>query len=460
MHVLLVDDDAEYRATIARRLQRRGLSIQEAENLQSAMTVARIEQFDAAVVDLEMPDGSGVTLLHQLKEEDPALEVLILTGHGSIETAVEAMRQGAYDYLTKPCRFEELETRLAKAIDRGRLSRENQRLKSLVENASTTVEMIGQSPGIQEVLAFLRRVASADHPVIIYGETGTGKELAARAVHRFSPRAERPLVAINCAAIPETLLESELFGHERGAFTGADKAKMGLFEAANTGTLFIDELGELAMGLQAKLLRALESRRIRRVGAIKETPVDVRIVAATNRDLLQEVAAGRFREDLYYRLNVLAVRLPPLRERCDDIPLLVEHFLRRPPVRDWSISPAALESLMAYPWPGNIRELANVIERAKILADNSVITSAQLPENIIKPAQKNFGFKHDTKTIAPKPDQLVAIERDHVLAVLQREGGNKSRTAAALGLTRRSLYRLLEKYELTPDASSGANPDW
>jgi transcriptional regulator with PAS, ATPase and Fis domain len=278
-------------------------------------------------------------------------------------------------------------------------------------------------------------------------------------VHRFSARAERPLVAINCAAIPETLLESELFGHERGAFTGADKAKMGLFEAANTGTLFIDELGELALGLQAKLLRALESRRIRRVGAIKETPVDVRIVAATNRDLVQEVAAGRFREDLYYRLNVLAVQLPPLRERRDDIPLLVEHFLQRPPHREWTIAPAALEKLVAYRWPGNIRELANVIERAKILADDPVITLAQLPENIVQPAQPGAGFQRAAKAIAPKPDQLVTMERDHLLAVLQREGGNKSRTAEALGLTRRSLYRLLEKYGLTPDAPSESSAE-
>jgi DNA-binding NtrC family response regulator len=459
VHLLLVDDDAEYRATISRRLQRRGHTVQEAENLQSAMSVARTEQFDAAVVDLEMPDGSGVTLLHQLKEEDPALEVLILTGHGSIETAVEAMRQGAYDYLTKPCRFEELETRLAKAIDRGRLSRENQRLKSLVENVTATADMVGQSTAMQDVLTFLRRIAGADHPVVIYGESGTGKELAAQAVHRFSPRAERPLVAINCAAIPEALLESELFGHERGAFTGADKAKMGLFEAASTGTLFIDELGELALGLQAKLLRALETHRIRRVGAIKETPVDVRIVAATNRDLSKEVAAGRFREDLYYRLNVLAVQLPPLRDRRDDIPLLVEHFLRRPPIREWSISSAALEKLVAYPWPGNIRELANVIERAKILADNPVITAAQLPENIVRPVPPVASLQLKPVATAPKPDQLVTIEREHVLAVLQREGGNKSRTATALGLTRRSLYRLLEKYGLTPDGPSDANAD-
>ncbi len=459
MHLLLVDDDAEYRATIARRLQRRGHTVQEAESLQSAMAVARAEQFDAAVVDLEMPDGSGVTLLHQLKEEDSALEVLILTGHGSIETAVEAMRQGAYDYLTKPCRFEELETRLAKAIDRGRLSRENQRLKSLVENATATTDMVGRSPAILDVLAFLRRIAVTDHPVIVYGESGTGKELAAQALHHFSPRAERPLVAINCAAIPEALLESELFGHERGAFTGADKAKMGLFEAASTGTLFIDELGELAPGLQAKLLRALETHRIRRVGAIKETPIDVRIVAATNCDLVQAVAAGRFREDLYYRLNVLSVQLPPLRERRDDIPLLVEHFLKRPPLRGWTIVPAALEKLVAYPWPGNIRELANVIERAKILADDLMITPSQLPDNIVRPAPPSRVANPAFVTKATTPDKLVAIERDHVLAVLQREGGNKSRTATALGLTRRSLYRLLEKYGLTPDGPPDANAD-
>ncbi|OYW13292.1 MAG: hypothetical protein B7Z55_17100, partial [Planctomycetales bacterium 12-60-4] len=244
--------------------------------------------------------------------------------------------------------------------------------------------------------------------------------------------------------------ESELFGHERGAFTGADKAKMGLFEAANAGTLFIDELGELAVGLQAKLLRALENRRIRRVGAIKEMPVDVRIVAATNRDLAADVAAGRFREDLYYRLNVLSVRLPPLRERRDDIPLLVEHFLRRPPLREWSVAQDALEKLVVYAWPGNIRELANVVERAKILANCLVITTSELPVGITHPA---------TALARPAPQsaaksrnfELATLERQHVLAVLEQEGGNKSRAATALGITRRSLYRLLEKYGLVEE---------
>lgn len=451
MYLLLVDDDAAYRATIARRLHRRGHAVKEADSVQSGFAAARTEQFDAAVVDLELPDGTGVSLLHQLKQEDPALEVLILTGHGSIETAVEAMRQGAYDYITKPCQFEELETRLVKAVERGRLNRENQRLKSVMESTAPPSEIIGRSQAIQDVIVFLRRVAAANHPVLISGETGTGKELAARAVHQLSPRSSNPLVAINCAALPETLLESELFGHERGAFTGADKPKMGLFEAASTGTLFIDEVGELALGLQAKLLRALESRRIRRVGAIKETPVDVRIVAATNRDLSHEVSAGRFREDLYYRLNVLTVQLPPLRDRREDIPLLIEHLLKRPPLRDWSVSAEALQHLVAYAWPGNIRELANVVERAKILADSLVITPKLLPENMTRPAPSAPARKLE-KEEASAPDELAEIEREHVLAVLKRERGNKSRAAAALGLTRRSLYRLLEKYGIKAEA--------
>jgi transcriptional regulator with PAS, ATPase and Fis domain len=290
---------------------------------------------------------------------------------------------------------------------------------------------------MQEVFRLIERAGPSDKAILIQGESGTGKELVARALHRCSLRADKPLVVINCAALPESLLESELFGHERGAFTGAVAAKPGLFEVADGGTLFIDEIGELPGSLQAKLLRVLEDGSLRRIGSVKERRVDVRLLAATNRNMAEEVKAGRFREDLYYRINVMSLELPPLRERREDIPLLVEHFLGA----DWQIEPEALQCLLGYDWPGNVRQLINALERAKILADDHIIRARDLPRDV-----QSVLHSSTTQDVLAETDNLAAIQRAKILEVLQREGGNKSRAARALGIDRRKLYRLVEKY--------------
>ncbi|MEM6799672.1 MAG: sigma 54-interacting transcriptional regulator [Planctomycetota bacterium] len=317
-----------------------------------------------------------------------------------------------------------------------RLTKENRQLKAALELQAPPSEMIGESPPMRAVYRLIDRAGPTDKPILVQGETGVGKELVARALHRASDRSEKPLVAINCAALPETLLESELFGHEKGAFTGAVVAKPGLFEVADGGTLFIDEIGELAGGLQAKLLRALEDGVFRRVGSVKEAKVSVRVLAATNRDLAKEVEAGRFREDLYYRINVICINLPPLRDRAGDMPLLLEHFAGP----EWTWEPELIATLEAYGWPGNIRQLQNALERAKILADDDVLRAANLPPEIVRVSAEtaSTGKRHS--------DDLESINRDHIAETLQRMNGNKSRAARALGVSRRAIYRLLEKY--------------
>ncbi len=389
---------------------------------------------------MKMPGLSGLELLEKLKASQAECEVILLTGQGTIETAVKAMKVGASDYLLKPCPLAELEVAIEKAIDRRLLSKENSQLKGMLARVRPSGEMIGQSAGLEEVRRLIQRAGPTDKAILIQGESGTGKELVARELHRQSLRCDRPMVVINCAALSETLLESELFGHEKGAFTGAIATKPGLFELADGGTLFIDEIGEMPGLLQAKLLRVLEDGSMRRVGSLKERRVDVRLLAATNRDMRREVAEGRFREDLYYRINVMSLYLPPLRERADDIPLLVTKFLGE----NWRLDPAAMRSLAEYAWPGNIRQLANTIDRAKILADDGLIRLQDLPREL-----------RDAEPVASpaaRPDHsaatLASIEKSHVAEVLERERGNKARTAKALGLSRRSLYRLLDKHGL------------
>ncbi len=454
VNLLLVDDDSDFRGTVARRFVRRGFSVQEAADGDEAMSLAERRQFDVAVLDMVMPGISGLQLLEKLKVSQPECEVVLLTGQGTIEAAVQAMKAGAYDFLTKPFPLAELELLIDKAYDHGQLRKENNQLKELIHRASAAPEMIGQSPAMQEVFRLIGRAGPTDKAILIQGESGTGKELVAKALHRNSQRANKPLVVINCAALPETLLESELFGHERGAFTGAVAAKQGLFEVADGGTLFIDEIGELAGSLQAKLLRVLEDGSMRRIGSIKERRVDVRLLAATNRDMAQEVAASRFREDLYYRINVMSLNLPPLRQRAGDVPLLVKHFLGS----KWSISDAALRALEAYSWPGNVRQLINALERAKIMAEDSTIQCEDLPPEIAGRASELSTAASNgatSSTAAHDGDQLADIQRAHVLEILQRERGNKARTARALGVNRRSLYRLLDKYGIRLAESAG-----
>ncbi len=439
LDLLIVEDDEGFRDTAARWMTRKGHRVEQAANGQEALYHCDRRHFEVAIVDMNMPGISGLEFLQRLREQHVDTEVIILTGQATVETAVEAMKLGACDYLTKPCPLAELERRCLMAAERSRLSKENRQWRQLLERSRPPTNIVGTSEAMRAVLRLIERVAPTDKAVLIQGESGTGKELVARAIQERSARADRPFVTVNCAALPETLVESELFGHEKGAFTGATARKDGLFEVADGGTLFVDEIGELPLALQPKLLRVLEDGSLRRIGSHQERRVNVRVIAATNRDLQQEVAEGRFREDLYYRINVMSITLPPLRERREDLPLLLEHFLEQ----GWQIDPEARAALLNYDWPGNIRQLINALDRAMILADDRTIRLADLPREIVPGG--------GTTRRLPPPEHngdmdLAAVERAHIIAVLQREHGNKARAAKALRIHRRKLYRLIERY--------------
>lgn len=438
LDLLIVEDDEGFRDTAVRWMTRKGHRVEQAANGQEALRHCDRRHFEVAIVDMNMPGISGLEFLQRLREQNVDTEVIILTGQGTIETAVEAMKLGARDYLTKPCPLPELERRCLMAAERSRLSKENRQLRQLLERSRPSTEIVGASEAMREVLRLIERVAPSDKAVLIQGESGTGKELVARAIQERSARADRPFVTVNCAALPETLVESELFGHEKGAFTGATNRKDGLFEVADGGTLFVDEIGELPPALQPKLLRVLEDGSLRRVGSHQERRVNVRVIAATNRNLQQEVAEGRFREDLYYRINVMSITLPPLRQRREDIPLLLDHFLEA----GWQIDPEARAALLNYDWPGNVRQLINALDRAMILADDRTIRLDDLPREIV-PSES---LTHRLPPPHNGDADLAAVERAHIIAVLQREHGNKARAAKALRIHRRKLYRLIERY--------------
>jgi len=405
--------------------------------------------FDVVVLDLVMPGYSGLDVLKELQARNAECEVVVLTGEATVEAAVDAMKLGAREFLTKPIKLKELDRLVRKAYESGQLRKENRQLKAVLRRQQSPPAIIGQSPAMQEVFRLIDRVGATDKPILIQGESGTGKELVARALHEASPLADKPLVTINCAALPETLLESELFGHEKGAFTGAIGVKQGLFEVADGGTLFIDEIGELALDLQVKLLRVLEDGSLRRIGSVKERRVRVRLIAATNRDLQQEVEGNRFREDLFYRVNVLTIYLPPLRNREGDLELLVETFAGP----DWHVDADVVPVLARYTWPGNIRQLQNAIDRAKILADDDHIRVENLPPEIIESV-------HLRPVVNATGDvDLDTLTRHHIMETYQRHGGNKARTARALGIGRRTLYRLLDKYSIDdhPGGTAHAN---
>jgi len=443
--LLIVDDDPDFRSTVARRFMRRGYRVCEAADGEEALGLVERHQFDVAIVDMVMPGISGLELLEQLRSQAPDCETLMLTGQGTIETAVEAMKLGEYDYLSKPFPLAELELLKQKAYERRRLGKENRQLKAVLKREEAQVEMIGESPAMKEVFRLIERAGPTDKAILIQGESGTGKELVARALHRVSARSDKPLVVINCAALPEALLESELFGHEKGAFTGAVNAKQGLFEVADGGTLLIDEIGELAGQLQAKLLRVLEDGSLRHIGSVKEQRVNVRLLAASNRNMAEEVRAGRFREDLYYRINVMSLEVPPLRDRNGDVRLLVERFLGP----GWTMDDDAMRLLEKYDWPGNVRQLNNAIERAKIMADDQTVRSHDLPSEVTGKIPIG-GHANEIDS-----DELAAIERAHIVEVLSREGGNKASAARVLGVNRRSVYRLLDKFEIRPEELVG-----
>lgn len=457
MNVLLVEDEAEFRQLAAQWLTRKGHSVGEAGNGQEALKEIERRHFDVVVCDMNMPGISGLEVLERMKGLGSEAEVIILTGQATVENAVEAMKLGALDYLAKPFPLAELERRCRLACERGRLQRENRNLKVLIQREQRPAKIIGESAAMRSVFRLIERVGKSNKAVLIQGESGTGKELVARALQAASPRADKPFVTINCAALPESLVESELFGHEKGAFTGAVAAKTGLFEVADGGTLFIDEIGELPIALQPKLLRVLEDGSLRRVGSHQERKVDVRIIAATNRNMEQEVQAGRFREDLYYRINVFSLVLPPLRERKGDLALLVQSFLGE----EWEVDPEAMAAMESYQWPGNIRQLINALERAKILSDSNVIELDDLPREVALPTvlavAGGTAAGAQIDGVVPQPaivvdaDTLEAKERQHILDILKRERGNKAKAARILGIHRRKLYRLLERFDIDPE---------
>jgi DNA-binding NtrC family response regulator len=450
IRLLVVDDDEALLEMMQQRFERTGMKVFATTTGSEALNLAAHERIDIALLDINLPDANGLELLTKLKEQHPDIEVIMLTAHAGVDSALTAMRSGAYDYLTKPFHFTELEVHIEKAHEKVKLARRERQWVEHIGFESPRYKMVGSSAPHRRVMQMIEKVAPSDTTVLIRGASGTGKELVARALHYNSPRRNRPLVTVNCAALQETLLESELFGHEKGAFTGAVQTKPGLVEVAEGGTLFIDEIAEMGPGLQAKLLRVVENGAYRRVGSTREASADVRIVAATNKNLEEEQKNNRFREDLYYRLNVVTIMLPALKERREDIRELVAHLLHTRQIgpTPFTMTSEAMDALTQYDWPGNIRELANVLERAQILAEEHEITLDDLPENIVEAraaTQSADGGPSDD------PHFLREVERRHVLAMLRREKGNKVRAAKALGISRRALYRLIAKYRFSDE---------
>jgi two-component system response regulator AtoC len=443
--VLVVDDDDAMREMLVGLLEAEGLATHTAATADEALERVAEHEVDLILSDVRMPGRTGVELVGELRNTRPGTPVILMTAFGSIDSAVEAMRAGAFDYITKPFNRETVLLAIERALQVRELEEENRRLRLAVDHASSFGELIGASPAMREIFALVRRIARSRSSVLITGESGTGKEVVARTIHYTGPRADRPFVPVNCTAIPEGLLESELFGHVRGAFTGAHTSKRGLFEEAGGGTLFLDEIGDMGALLQGKLLRALQEREIRPVGSTQSRNIDVRIIAASNKDLQKEIGEGRFRLDLYYRLNVIPVRIPPLRERREDVPLLANHFLgRHAGDRRRSFSRASLERLARQPWPGNARELENVVERALALTDAPEIGPADLPLS----DEGDAGTPDARDLVAEGAERemtLRELEDLYIDRVLERAGGNKVRAARILGINRRTLYRRRER---------------
>jgi DNA-binding NtrC family response regulator len=446
LRFLIVDDEQSIRRLCITVGQGLGFVSAEAESAEAALESLEMQPPDIVVADLKLPSLSGVDLLRKIKEQLPHAEVAIMTGHGSIESAVEAMRQGAYDYIEKPFRVERLRQLLQRMAEKVRLVTENQFLRERVSTEAQLDGIIGTSGKIQDVLRMVSRLKGTRTPVLITGESGTGKELVARAMHFRGPLAQMPFVAVDCGALVPTLMESELFGHEKGAFTGALKTKSGLFQAANGGTIFLDEIGELPLEMQAKLLRVLQEKEVRPVGSNEKNPVDVRVIAATNRDLEASYRAGTFRKDLYFRLNVVTVHLPSLRERRSDIPQLVHCFLDRyAPDENIQVTPATMKCFLQYDWPGNVRELENCIARAVALGDHRVIDVGDLPPGIRR-AQEEGPAGHDAAALSTTA--LADLERMTILRVFEQAGGDKTLAGKMLGISRATLYRKLKLYHI------------
>lgn len=444
--ILLADDDEDLCRYCISALNPLGVRIAAHSSVKSALDALGKASFDLLLADLEFPDGSGLELLEAARQKDPQAVVVLITGKGTIQSALEAMRRGAFDYLLKPLPPQQLRANIRKALAHRALLVENRNLKHRLARLAPSPEIIGESPAIRSMLQLIEKVAPHDTTVLIAGESGTGKELVARALHSLSPRRQGPFVAINCSALSETLLESELFGHEKGAFTGAIASRRGVFAQANRGTLLLDEIGTMPPGLQAKLLRVLEDREVRPLGADRAFPVDVRVLSATNAKLERLIGEGRFREDLFFRLNVVSIQVPPLRERKEDIALLAAHFVLKffpeGPLR--RIDPQALALLEQYVWPGNVRQLSNAIERAGVLAEGEVLSALLLPAEI------RLSAESPASVSLPPHATLAEVEKEHIVAVLKATGWHRSKAAQCLGISRRTLYNKMAEYAIEP----------
>ena len=451
MDLLIVDDEASLRDFLTIVFENEGWQIEAAPTLADARAAVQRNEPDVILCDLMLPDGSGIDFLRDVKMQNPSVAVVMITAHTSTKSAVDALKAGATDYIAKPFDIEELKVIVAKAVERKELEDENLHLRSALEERFTFSNIIGRSPKMQEIFSIVQRIAKTSSTVLISGESGTGKELIARAIHYNSGRRGK-FVSINCGALPETLLESELFGHERGAFTGAIREKRGLFHEADRGTIFLDEIGETSTAMQIKLLRVLQDRVVRRVGSNTETNVDVRVIAATNRDLSESIREGTFREDLFYRINVIPIALPPLRQRREDIPLLVEHFIAKfcsaLGVPQKRISSDAMRAIEKYHWPGNVRELENVVERMIALELSDILTTKSLPEAVLLGGSipdVTFDLPQDGISLT---DHLEAIGKIFMLKALERTGGVQTQAAELLRMSFRSFRYYAKKYEL------------
>ncbi|TKJ32774.1 Fis family transcriptional regulator [bacterium (candidate division B38) B3_B38] len=442
--ILIVDDEAIMRDSLNDWLMEDGYEAVAVEDGQKAIEIVRSQPFNVVLCDLKMPGMDGIETMRKIKEINKDLPVIIITAYATVNTAVESMKQGAYDYIVKPFDPEEVSHVIRKIISHQQLLQENILLRQELKKVYQFRDIVGKNYKMQEIFELIRTVADSDASVLILGESGTGKELIARAIHYSSRRAEKPFVSVSCSALPETLLESELFGYEKGAFTGAVRDKPGRFEEANGGTLFLDEIGEMKPETQLHLLRVLQEREIRRLGGTGVIKVDVRIISATNKDLERAVKEGSFREDLYYRFNVVTIQIPPLREREDDIPLLAERFLMKYNVKNnknlEGISPKAIALLMQYDWPGNVRELENAIERAVVITKHNIIQPEDLPANI-QSFQESKGIK---------PRKLKEVEKEHIQHTLEENKWNISKTSKVLGIDRSTLYKKIRQYGLSP----------
>jgi DNA-binding NtrC family response regulator len=453
LRILFADDEQSLQEFMRSELPRLGHEVTVCPDGRAAVKALEKGMFDAAILDLRMPGLNGIEVLEHLKHVAPDTEAVVMTGHASMETAIEAVRLGAFDYLTKPCKLVEIEAILCKVAEKRDLKNKNRALENRLQAAEGPTVLVGSSPSMQGVHRLIATVAPTESTVLILGETGTGKELAARTLFQQSKRARMPFVPVNCGALSENLVESELFGHRKGAFTGADRDHKGLFEVANGGTLFLDEVGELNKNIQVKLLRFLESGEIRRVGETEPFRTDVRILCATNRDLRAMIKEDEFREDLYFRINTFEIRLPPLRERRSDIPDLARHLLSRAARRPAEqvadlLTPEAIDTLLEHEWPGNVRELANVMEHAYILAGGHQITPEHLPHHIRVPSAGPPTLSLTPGPVAgPTTRTLREVEMEHVLRVLEKHGGSKSAAAAELGISLKTMYNKLNQLQ-------------